>query len=243
MLVALLAHAGQLRRIVEQGRDRVGQAGAVAEREQAPAPFGEELLGVPVGRRDDRRPRAHRVRERAARDLGLVEVGAHEDVGRLQVAAQLLGRDVLIAEHDVLANAQLLGQSLERRAVGLAVLAKHGRMRGADDEVDEIGIRRDEGRQGADDGLDALVRPQQAEGEEHALPGDAEARLEPLLVARRHVRDAVGDDLDARNRQLVASREQVGGDLAHDDDAPPPWPSSARSPAATATACRGRCAA
>ena len=76
----------------------------------------------------------------------------------------------------MLANAQLLGLALERRAVGLAVLAKHGGMRGADDEVDEIGMSRDEGGQRADDGLDALVRPQQAEGQQHALTGDAEAR-------------------------------------------------------------------
>ena len=71
-------------------------------------------------------------------------------------------------------------------------------MRGAHDEVDEVGIGRDQGGQGADDGLDALVRPQQAEGQQHALPGDAEARLQALLVARRHVGDAVRDDLDAR---------------------------------------------
>ena len=173
---------------------------------------------MPVGRRDDRRSRAHRVRERAARDLGLVEVRAHEDVGRLQVAAQLLRRDVLIAEHDVLANAQLLGEPLERRAVGLAVLAKHGGVRGAHDEVDEIGTSGDEGGQGADDGLDALVWTQQAEGQQHALTGDAEARLEALLVARRHVGDAVRDDLDARALQLVAPRQQIRRDLAHDDE-------------------------
>jgi hypothetical protein len=117
----------------------------------------------------------------------------------------------------VLANAQLLGESLERRAIRLAVLANHGRMRGAHDEVDEIGMSGDEGGQGSNDGLHALVWAQQAEGQQHALPGDAEARLEALLVTRRHVGDAVRDDLDARALQLVASRQQIRRDLAHDD--------------------------
>ena len=38
------------------------------------------------------------------------------------------------------------------------------------------------------------------------------------MVTRRHVRDAVRDDLDARALQLVAPRQQVRRDLAHDDE-------------------------
>ena len=58
-------------------------------------------------------------------------------------------------------------------------------MGGADDEVDEVGERGDDGGQRADDGLDALVRPEQAERQQHAPTGDAEPRLERVLVARR----------------------------------------------------------
>ena len=70
-------------------------------------------------------------------------------------------------------------------------------MRGAHHEVDEIGEGGDQGGQGADDRLDTLVGAQQAEGQQHALTGDAEVRLQLLLVAGRHVGDAVRDDLDA----------------------------------------------
>ncbi len=53
---------------------------------------------MPVRRRHDGGARAHRIGQRAARDLCLVEVRADEHVGRLQVLAQLVGGDELAAK-------------------------------------------------------------------------------------------------------------------------------------------------
>ena len=207
-----------------------------------PAALRQQLLGVPVGRRHDRRPRAHRVRERAARHLRFVEVRADEDVGRLQVVAQLVGGDVLVAKHDVVANTQPLGLALQRRAVGLAVLADDGGVGRADDEVDEIGASRDHRRQRPDHRFDALARSEQPERQQHAVTGDAERGLELVLVTRRHVGNPVRDDVNLLAPQLVAPREQIGRDLAHHDERAPPWPSSARSFVASRTDSRGPCA-
>ena len=131
VLVALPPDPGELRGRGQQRDDPRAQGGAVGEREQKAAAVREQLLGVPVGRRHHRRARAHGVGERAARDLRFVEVRADEDVGRLQVAAQLLGGDVLIAKHDVIANAERLRLAFERGPIGLAVLADDRRVRRA----------------------------------------------------------------------------------------------------------------
>ncbi len=118
----------------------------------------------------------------------------------------------------MVANAEPLGLALQRRAVGLAVFANDGRVRRPDDEVDEVGTGRDSRRQRPDHRLDALAWSEQPERQQHAVTGDAELGLERVLVARRHVGDAVRDDVDLRARQRIAAREQIGGHLAHDDE-------------------------
>ena len=177
MPVGRAAHPLELRGRPQQRAQRIGQRAAVAEGEQPSATIAQKLLGVPVGRRDHRRAGAHGVGQGAAGDLGLVLVRADEDVRGLQVAAQLGRGDELIAEHDVLAHPQSFRLPLQRRAIGLAVPAGHHRMGGADDEIGQLGKGGDDGGQGPDHCLDPLVGAQQAEGEEHVLPGHAEFAL------------------------------------------------------------------
>ena len=218
VLVALGPQAAELRGDLQQRNEGARQRGAVAEGKQGAASIGEQLARVPVGRREHGRAGAHRVRERPAGHLRLVEIGAHEDVGRLQIAAKLRIGDVLVPKHDVLAHAQLLGLALERRPVGLAVLAGDRRVGRADDEVDQVGTGGDRGRKSADHRLDALVRAEQTECQQHALTGDAEPGLERLLIARGHVGDAVRDDVDIRASHVVPARQEILGDRAHHDD-------------------------
>jgi len=124
----------------------------------------------------------------------------------------------LVPKHDVIANADLLGLALEGRAIGLAVLPEDERVRRPDHEVDEIGTGSEGRRERADHGLDALVRSEQPERQQHAMTRHAELGLELVLVARRHVRNPVRDGVDPRPAYVVAAREQVGGDATHHDD-------------------------
>ena len=68
-----------------------------------------------------------------------------------------------------------LGARLEHQPVRLAVTLLDVRMRGAEDDVDRVGMAREDRGQRVDDVLDALVGREQAEGQNHGLAVDAEA--------------------------------------------------------------------
>ncbi len=156
---------------------------ARTEREQAAAPLRQQLLRVPVGRRYGRRAGAHGVRQSAARDLRLVLIGADEDVGGLQIAAQLLGGDELIAKHHMFTNPELLRFPLESGPIRLAMPADDHGVGCSHHEVHEVRECRGERGQRAEHGLHALVRTEQAEGQQHSPPRDPKGRLQDLGVA------------------------------------------------------------
>ncbi len=174
---------------------------------------------MPIGSRHHGCTGAHRIGQRTARNLRLVQVRAHEDIGRLQVLAQLTGRDELAAKHHVLAHAEVLGFPFEHGSIGLALMAKNDRMSGAHHEVDEIRKLAHHCRQRPNHGLDALVLAQQAERQQQAPLRHAELRLERLLIGVAvHDRNAVRDDPHLLAADAVAAREQVSRDLAHHHD-------------------------
>ena len=213
------AHPLQLRRRSAKLEQRAAQSHMVLERKQVTALVRQKLLRVPIGSGHDGCPGAHRIRQRAARDLRLVQVRAHEDIGGLQVLAQLVDRDELTAKHHVLAHAELLGFPFEHRSIGLALMAKNGGMSGAHHEVDEIGKLAHHCRQRPNHGLDALVLAQQAEGQQQAPLRYAELRLERLLIGVAiHHRNAVRDDPHLIAADAVRACEQVPRDLAHHHD-------------------------
>ena len=69
---------------------------------------------------------------------------------------------------------QLLGPGLEHQAIGLALARHDVGVGGAQDDVDRVGVGREDGGQRVDDVLDALVRREQTEREDHRLALDAE---------------------------------------------------------------------
>src|SRR5918993_1810810 len=174
---------------------------------------------MPVRSRDDGGARAHGVRQRTARYLGLVEIRADEHVGRLQVFAQLLGGDELAAKDHVLAHAELVRFELERGPVRFAVAPHDGWMSRADDEIDDVRKAAHDLGQGADYGFDALVGAQQAEREQQASIRYAELRFQRSLVAALiHHGDAVRDDANLRAANAVRRLEQILRNAAHHDD-------------------------
>ena len=81
-------------------------AAGIAKRHQHAAAVGQQFLGVPVGRRDDRLAAAERVGQRAGGDLRRFKVRRDVDVGRADELDQLVQLDEPVVEDDVLADAQ-----------------------------------------------------------------------------------------------------------------------------------------
>ena len=70
-------------------------------------------------------------------------------------------------------------------------------------------------RQRLDDMLDALSRPEQAEGEQHLASFDAELRLVEAGVHKRHVRDAVWNDIHLCIRHTVGFTQNFRAFVRH----------------------------
>jgi len=210
-----LAHGVALGFVVQQVDHLFGQRRRVAERNQHAALVGQHLFGVPVGGGDDRFARADGVGQRAGGDLAGVQVGCDVDVGRADELSQFLDANEAVVEDDLALDALLLGQPLQRQAVALAVVAQHVGVGRAEDDVDDVGVLFQDGRQGLDDRLDALVGRQQAEGQEHSLALHAKVVLVEARVNEGHVGDAVGNLV---RRDAIDALQKARAALAHDDN-------------------------
>ena len=93
------------------------------------------------------------------------------------------------------------------------------RVRGAEDDVHDLGVLGDDGRQGLDGILQPLARREQPERQHDLPPLDAELVFEEVRVDEGHVRDAVGDRDDLLQGNVVDVVEDLVGHLAHDDQA------------------------
>jgi hypothetical protein len=125
--------------------------------------------------------------------------------------------DKPVVEHDLLPHAELLSEPFEPEAVALAVVAHQVRVRGAEDEINRVGKLFENRRHRADHVLDALVRRQQAECQQHLLAFNLELILVEIRVDERHVGDAVVDDVDFLRRHFVDLFEKLAPPLRHDD--------------------------
>ena len=66
--------------------------------------------------------------------------------------------------------------------------------------------------------LDAFVRRQQAEGEEHGFPFHVELVLEKIGVDERHVDDSVRDEVDFSRSNAIDAFQQMPAAIRHDDE-------------------------
>ena len=180
-------------------RDGLG----VAERHEFAALLGQQFRRVPVRRGHHGVARAERVGQRAGGDLRLGQIRREINVRRADEPHQFLQLDEAIEEHDMLLHAEVFGQPLQAQAVGLALVAQQIRMRLAQHDVNDVGKFADDVRQRAQRVLDALVRREQAEGEQHLLARHAELVLEIIRVGERHVGNAVRDEINLGGRRLI----------------------------------------
>ena len=214
-----LAHRRAARVVAEQRGERRAHRLGVAERHQLAAPVGQQLAGVRVGRAHDRAPRADGVGERPADDLVGAVVRRDVDVAGREVASQLVQVDEAVHEAHVGRHAELPDAGLQRGPVGVPLLAQHLRVRGAEHDVEQVGVLGHDRRERLDDDLDALARRQQPEREQHGAAARDDALLGRLLVEVGADGDAVRDHPHLRGVDAAALLEQPDRLLGeHDQD-------------------------
>ncbi len=170
--VSPFAHRIEARLVVQQAAHRRRDRRVVTERHKHAAIPRQQLLGMPVGRRDDRFAAAERIAERAGGGLRFAQIGGDVDICRADELFQLLELDEAVVEGDVLRHARFLGQTLKAKPVGFAFRTQEVRMGRAQHDVDQIRMLPGDLRQRPDYVLDPLARGQQAEGQQHLLALD-----------------------------------------------------------------------
>ena len=146
-----------------------------------------------------------------------IEVGRHVDVGRKQVLDDVLLVEVLVHEEHVLAEIQLVDERLQAVAVFLAARFQQLGVGLARDQIERLGVPgRDRGHR-LDRVLEALARPDQAEGRHDRAPVQAELRLQAAAPLRLDVGHPVRDDERALLDAVVAIQDVDRG-LGHHDE-------------------------
>ncbi len=217
--IGLLPHGVPPRLVPQQLADLTRQGTRVAEGDQHAAAVGQQLLGVPVRRRDHRLAAAERIRQRTRGDLRRVQVRRDVDVRHPDEFDQLVDVDEPVVEAHVRLDAQVLGQPLQADSVALPLLAEQVRVRRPQNDVEEVGEFLEDRRHRLEHVLDPLVRREQPERQGDELPLDPELILVEVRVDERHVGDAVGDQVDLGLRDIVNVTEEAACSLGHDDQA------------------------
>ena len=214
--IGALAHGVALRLIVEQFIDGPGKRRRVLEGHQNAPVSGQHLLGVPVGRGDDRLARAQGVGQRAGSDLFDVAVRRNIEIGRSDELVEFRLIYEAIVEKHVLLDILFLGQPLQRPPVDFAVAPVYVRMGRAEDHVDHVRMLVQDVRQGADDVFVTLVGRKQTEAEQNRLALDVELILVIAGIDEGHIWNAVRNQVDLPGRYAIDFLKKLSAALAHD---------------------------
>ncbi len=198
------SHPVSYRAVAQEQPECVRQRADVVERGQHPAAVSQQLLRVLIRRGDDRLPRRQGVGQGARDGLLGGSVRCHEDVAGQQPVHQIGLVDIGIDESDVVLEVELSDALLQHRPVGLAMPPANLGVRGADDDEGRLRHGRDDPGHGLDDQLEALVRAEQPEAEDHGPSGQVEPVLDPSRVDEGQVGHAVRHDRDARHGDAVS---------------------------------------
>ena len=213
--VGPLPHGVPTHGVVQQLDHRLAERLRVADRRQHAPITGQQLLRVPVGRGHHGLAGADRIRQRPRDDLGYVLIRGDIEVGGAEKLRQLAEAHETVVEDHVLLHPQLPGQLLEAEPVDLALLPLQLRVRGPQDDVDRLGVPLDDRGQRGDGVLDALSGAEEAEGQQHVFTFHTELVLVEARVDKRHIVDAVGDDLDLVVVNAVHLSQHLGAPHRH----------------------------
>ena len=146
------------RLVPQQLADLARQRLGVAEGHQRAPAVGQQLLGIPVRRRDHRLAAAEGISQRPRGDLRRVQVGRDVDVRHPDEFDQLVDLHEPVVEAHVRLDAQVLGQPLQADPVPLPLLTNQVRVRRSQHDVDEVGELLEDRRHRPQHHLDPLVR-------------------------------------------------------------------------------------
>ena len=205
------------RRIVgQQTGHSCTEADRIIERHQHARAIGQQFGGMPVGRRDHGPAEAVRVGQRARRHLRLDKVGRHVDIAHGDVVEQFRPLGKAVEEHHVSIKSECMDARNQAFAVGFTFRAQQGGVGCAHHDIDRVRRGCEHHGHGLDHHLDALVRADQAEGEDHLTIRETQFPLGLLRIGQRRVRNAVGDDHDAGGIGAVDLDEDRAGLAGHD---------------------------
>ena len=114
----------------------------------------------------------------------------------------------MVVEQHIVLNIQLNNATLQRQSVELTLLPSYARMGDPEDDVGEVGMVGDHGRERFNDRFKAFAWTQQAERQDHGPIAHIETLLEGFCVTEWYVGHAVWNDTDAFGRYAVDFREQ-----------------------------------
>ena len=112
---------------------------------------------MPVRCRDDRFAGAKGISQRARRYLRLIKLRSNVEVRAADELLQWFQRHVAIVKNNVPADTPLLDEALQLFPVSLPFPRQQVRMRGTQDDIDDVRVPFEDCRKRFDDMLDALV--------------------------------------------------------------------------------------
>ncbi len=156
--VGILAHCMPLRFIGQQIDNFASDCAGVVKRNQPATILRQQLLGMPVRGGNDGFAASKGIRKCARRDLRLVKVWRHVQIGGADELFQLLGFDKPVVKDHIFLDFIFSRQPFETKAVCLTLFAKQIWMRCSEDDINQIRKLLEHFRQRVQYGFDAFVR-------------------------------------------------------------------------------------
>ena len=203
------------RLVAQQVDDGARDGLCVAEWHQFAAFLGQQFCRVPVGRGHNRVTGAERIGQRARGYLCFSKVGRKVDVRRADKPHQFLQFDEAIEECNVLLHSKVLGHPLKAQSVKLTLMAQKIGVRLAHHDENRVRKFSDDARQRAQGVLDALVWRKEPEREQYLFARHAELIFKIIRVSKRHVGDAVRNEVYLVCRRLIDIEQNLPALFSH----------------------------
>ena len=148
--------------------------------------------------------------------MGLVQIRREIDISGSDELAEFLVINIAVHEHDIPFHTEFLGELFEGFPVAFAVVPNLIRVRGSEDDVNDIRLFADDFRQGPQGILDPLARRKKPEGQKHWTPCHAKVVLVKIRIRKRDVRYAVRDDGNFIRRDPMDVAQHFSPVIRHD---------------------------
>ena len=112
-------------------------------------------------------------------------------------------------------DAFVAGQPLQGQTIGFTFVSQNMGMGRAEDEIHDVRMLRHNGRQGGDDIFDPFVGGEQAKAQQDHFPFDSKEVFVKTGVCKRHIGNAVWDEINFLRRNPVDLLQEFHTTLTH----------------------------